>query len=258
MKIENKDYFLNPALNFSVIKELLKTPKHFWEAFENSKEPTKSMELGTAVHCALLESEKFKNEYVAEPGLDRRTKEYKKWLDENKDKTPYDAIVVGGILKAVSEASQYSESVKMILENKTTNEESFFFEDRGLQLKCKIDAFSEKEKTLIDIKTTNDVDPYKFSKQIFDRAYHIQLAHYGFALEKQGINIEKYRIVGISTTEPYDVVEFEIPLEVIEKAREELFNLYEKAHQTILFNDRGGYCKSVIRVDYPTYYREFK
>ena len=144
MKISNEEYFSNPALNFSRLVRLLKSPKHFWGG--GDKEPNKTMELGSTIHCALLEPERFKNDYVAEPGLDRRTKEYKKWLEENGDKIPYDAIVVGGILKAVQEAAWYSESTKLILSNQTLNEEAIFFEDMGLYMKCKIDAYSEKEK----------------------------------------------------------------------------------------------------------------
>jgi len=254
MKMSNENYFASDGLNFSIIKELTKSPKHFWDAMENTKQPTKQMTLGTLIHAAILEPDTFKDLYVAEPGFDKRTKDYKNWLLENEGKIPYDANELGAIITAAANAV-YSESLNLIFKNQTINEESFFFKKGNLDLKCKVDAYCPGNQMLIDIKTSSDISPQKFKHQLFDRLYHLQLCHYIEGLESGGCKVSNARIVAISTTPPYDVVEYQLSQEVLERGKEELYNLYDEVMRVITFNDHDGFCQDVVEVNYPDYYK---
>lgn len=257
MKLSDEEYFNNAALNFTTIKELLKSPKHFWDAMQNPKEKTKAMELGSTIHCAILEPDKFAADYVAEPGLDKRTKAYKEWAEANEGKVFYNHNELLDIMDAVCQAEQYCEALQLIKENKTINEEAFFYGWKDLDLKCKVDAYCPEKKMLIDIKTTTEVQPDKFNKIIFERAYHLQMAHYVQCLEANDKPVDEVRIVAIGTASPSDVVEFVIPNEVLERAERELLELYSRASYVRQFDVHCGYATKPVVAAYPGYYKDF-
>jgi hypothetical protein len=68
------------GFNNSSAGYILKSPAHLKAQLENPTEPTKAMEFGTAVHCAVFEPARFILEYVCCPeGMDRRTKAFKEF-----------------------------------------------------------------------------------------------------------------------------------------------------------------------------------
>lgn len=253
MKLTNEEYFSNEALSFSTIKELLNSPKHFWRAKEEGIKKTPSMELGTAIHCGILEPKEFEKNYILEPQLDKRSKAYKEWLaTEGEGKLLYSEETKEIIDNALS--STYSDAISLIKEGRTVNEEAFFFEDTFLKMKCKVDAYCKEEKILIDLKTSSDISPREFQSQIFKRAYHMQMAHYREALESNGCPVDCVKIVAISTTKPFDVVEYELDNIVLDQAMVELKELYKETARVISFGDRGGYSNKPISVEYPKWY----
>ena len=76
-KVDDKEFFKMKGYSFSAMKELFKSPLHFWKYFEIKKPQTPAMILGSCIHCAILEPEKFHEKYLADPGLDKRTKGYR-------------------------------------------------------------------------------------------------------------------------------------------------------------------------------------
>ena len=57
-------YRLWPAANYSSIKEFDSTPLHAYQHLIDPPAPTPAMELGTALHTAILEPERFSERYV--------------------------------------------------------------------------------------------------------------------------------------------------------------------------------------------------
>lgn len=254
MKLSNEEYFSNEALSFSTMKELLNSPKHFWRAKEEGIKKTPSMELGTAIHCGILEPQEFIRNYILEPQLDKRSKAYKEWLSgEGYGKLLYSQETKEIIENALE--STYSEAMSLIEDGMTINEEAFFFEDTFLKMKCKVDAYCKGEKILIDLKTSSDISPREFQSQIFKRAYHMQMAHYKLALENNNCPVDRVIIVAISTNKPFDLVEYEISSDVLAQATEELRKLYSETARVLSFGDRCGYSDIPISVsEYPKWY----
>jgi hypothetical protein len=85
--MENTEYHAHPALSASGLRVLKRSPLHYWDRYINpdrvTTEPTEAMQLGTLIHCAVLEPDQFDVRYIAVPeGIDKRTKEGKQvWAD---------------------------------------------------------------------------------------------------------------------------------------------------------------------------------
>ena len=76
--IPNKEYHAIVGASSSVLKLLLtKTPAHvyaqYFDPMRKMKEPTAAMQIGTAIHAAILEPMKFEAEYfVLDEGQDKK------------------------------------------------------------------------------------------------------------------------------------------------------------------------------------------
>jgi hypothetical protein len=86
------DYNAIPAVNWSTLKELRKSPLHYKYALDFSQKETPSLLLGRAVHAAILEPENWLGAFAVRPeGIDRRTKigkeDFAKFEAENQGKT---------------------------------------------------------------------------------------------------------------------------------------------------------------------------
>lgn len=254
IKLTDAEYFgEKDFFNFSLIKELLRSPLHFQEARKEEKEPTPAMKLGSTIHTVILEPLRFANEYLEEPQLDKRTKEYKEFAAKNQDKFLYSGKDVNPIiekLEAIKKENNQTAypSLLRVLNQKTINENCIFWDN----FKCKIDAYDAETKTLIDIKTTSDASPEVFERLIFNSAYNLQLAHYAKGLQTCYEVVEAFKIIAIQTSAPYDVVEYELPLDVMDYSFQKLQELYKKLENVLIFDDHTGTNNNeVVQVELP-------
>ena len=63
----------SPRLSYSSLKNLLVSPRRFYNYYTAKPETTRAMLLGNALHCAILRPQDFDNEYAVAPEIDRRT-----------------------------------------------------------------------------------------------------------------------------------------------------------------------------------------
>jgi hypothetical protein len=83
LAMSSAEYHAAPGLSASGMKDLMVSPLRYWHLHINPKRPiqeeTPAQRIGTALHCAVLEPERFEAEYVRElvPGND--------WLDTIED-----------------------------------------------------------------------------------------------------------------------------------------------------------------------------
>ena len=139
-------------------------------------EKLKTLGFGSACHTMLLEPEKMATEYVVMPKFNGRSdagKEEKRlWLDEYKDST----IITTDEekkLKLMRESVMAHPYARKLLEAGGISEQSHYAidEDSGVLLKCRPDRSVYNSPILIDVKTTDTIDKFKFS--IEDYRYYI-------------------------------------------------------------------------------------
>lgn len=181
MSETNEQYHDRSDISASMLKDMNRSWRVFeatWITKQIKRNPTASMELGTAIHAAVSEPERFHCEYVTDPGLDRRTKAYKEWLSTI-DKSM--RVIRKDDLETVVRCRDSLHShpiIKRFLDAEGRCEVSHYWTcpETGVPCKFRPDKIIPHGQCVLDIKTTQSVDG--FDKAVADFGYHLQAAHY--------------------------------------------------------------------------------
>lgn len=205
--VSEKEYRAYPALNFHTLADFHRDPRAFHDGFFDDKDVTPAMEFGTALHCRILEPERFRDEYaVFHAPINEKTgapygantNAYKEardnWTQENEGKivlTEQDAETLGKLIDAYTfhanaaaimrEPIVKEQPVKATIQIHPTSDET-------IEVKGKIDALTTAG--LVDLKTTSALDDGtgrdRFRYAIYDYKYIVQLAFYRMILREIG------------------------------------------------------------------------
>lgn len=226
-------YHAHPAVNASLLKELQRSPLHAWARYidPNRKplEPTPAMTFGTACHAAILEPEVFAATYLVAPeGINRRTNEGKEqWA-------AFEAQAEGCIvLKAEEHAAVLAVRDAVMAHGLagtwlTTGEAeaSWFAESTdhpGLWLRGRTDRTTmvgDGALLVADVKTTQDATAHAFTREIYQRGYHLQAAFYADLLALCGHPVEHFAFVAVEKAHPYAVGVYHLDPEDLEVGRQ--------------------------------------
>ena len=225
-------------------------------------EPTKSMEFGTLVHMAILEPEKFNDEYISLPD---KTAENDLSLEDLKEKCKELALPVSGTKKALADRirtlipefeiyediiEQMAQSGKKLLPPeqfksinaivkkvyghakiggwlKQSEKEKLghWTHPSGLVMTFKADAFVQIQGVgiCIDIKITRDWQEHRFIRSSFENGYHIQAASYMKALtDIVGYPVTEFMWIAIEPSAPHRVRFYSADIAMCEIGEKEL------------------------------------
>lgn len=186
--LPSEDYHEHPALGSSGLKEIDRSPAHYFAAYlDPDRDPddndTPAKKIGRAVHCAILEAAEFDKRYDAMPdGLDRRTKE---------GKAAYEAIVASGkevltadqlaTVHATARGAQRVPVSRLLLNHPRGRcERSIFWTDpvTGVRFKVRPDYLIEPcddfpNGLIIDVKSAEDASPEGFGRSAWTYEMHL-------------------------------------------------------------------------------------
>lgn len=250
--LSNEDYHKDPALSKGMLDKLAISAAHYKDAMERKAEPTPIMMFGAAFHCAQLEPDRFKKEYISmSEGLNKRNKDGKVFLEQHKDKIILsydDNEAIKNMIKAINN----NVTARSLL-SKGESEVSYFWKHK-LGFMCKDRPDHRQDDILIDLKTTADALPNKFSKSIADFKYHWQAAWYIEGVRANGIDVKYFLIITVEKTPPYALAVYRISPEDIYLAEEEikpLLDLYVECRTTDTW---PAYPDKVQVIDLPAWY----
>ena len=192
-----------------ISKSSLSSLKESVFGFFNKKDrnPTKAMQTGTAIHCALLESVKFSEQYKLMPEItDKRLKEYKdavKQFDGVELITGQDALNIKGMIDAVMS----NDAARGLLESSGWCEVSGFHTDpdTGVKLRHRFDKLTA-DGCGVDVKKTQSVNPDEISKTIYKYGYDMQDALYSDAYEAiTGNKLNQFYFIFVEESYPHQV-----------------------------------------------------
>ena len=203
--LSNEAYHALKAVSPSQIKVLARSPLHYFDQFlaedREKKEPTPAMQVGTALHTAVLEPELWDATVAVPPHtFDRRTKVGKELAAEFEREsagkivlTPDDADRV----RRMADAVHKHPAAKFLLELPGRREPSYTWKDPATGLECKTrpDWHSEDRRLVVDVKTTRDASREEFAKSIANFDYHVQAA----------LEAEQFLSLAIESERPYAV-----------------------------------------------------
>ncbi|AUR94129.1 putative exodeoxyribonuclease 8 [Vibrio phage 1.191.O._10N.286.52.B4] len=144
---------------------------------------SESVDLGTHVHCALLEPDVFEREYIKVPDFDSNKAGREKrgaFIERIGDsKIVLDTETYLQVC-AMRDSVLAHPVANMLLTSKGISEASIFGEINGMRVKCRPDRIVDPEvfgqHILVDVKKTADID--KFHWSVRDFRYHVQDPYY--------------------------------------------------------------------------------
>lgn len=184
------------GINYSLLKEYHKSPRHFKWAKENRRPATESQMLGTLVHSMVLEPHTVEQDFTIinpllrpEPTKDFRSMENKAWKQALLEEASLHGrqIVDAEIYeqaKAMADSVLSNPVIKSLLE-KAVIEKGIQWKDpmTGLMCKGRPDAYVPDKDLIIDLKTTISAHPNDFQRSLWNYRYHEQAAFYSMGLK---------------------------------------------------------------------------
>lgn len=205
----NAEYHATPAISKSDLDLIAKSPMHYKLSKEAQREQTPAMLLGSVTHKLVLEPEKLADEYMVAPEVDKRTKDGKAaWAEFVAEVTDKHTVIDKAMYEqaqAVAEAVRSHPVAAKLLQGGQA-ELSYFWDNNGIECKCRPDYLREDIKTVIDLKTTQCSAPEEFTKSAYNYRYHVQAAWYLDGLQACGVDVEHFIFIAVETKPPYPVM----------------------------------------------------
>ena len=190
-------------LNWSLLKHMMKSPLHLDHARKAPYRDTPAMALGRGGHTATLEPDKFALEFAVWEGERRAGKDWEAFRAANSNRTilkvdEYQRCL--GIRDAVRSHPAAGPAI-----SHGQAEVSIRWKDPvyGVACKARLDFIGG---TILDLKTTADIDPRRFAALAHRYGYVHQLAWYRWGVEcATGVTDYPCQIVAVESDEPHDV-----------------------------------------------------
>jgi len=230
----NHVYHSQPGISASGLKLVLRSPAHY--KFQADRAPSRAMEIGTAIHTALLEPDRFANDYVLLRDVkDRRASEYKAAAK----------IHGGELVLTASEAANVEGMQEAVLSNPAMSERlnaegwrelSLFVQDpeTGVVVRVRYDLLSLSG-IAVDVKKTQDCRPDAFSRAVDNYDYDMQAALYSDAFEwATGKPLGAFEFAAIEEQMPHGHKLYQLDETAMQEGRRkyrEALNLYAQCEK---------------------------
>jgi len=235
--IDERTYRHDSGLNYSLLKNIQDSPsKAKWRQM-NPKEPTAAMKLGTMMHYAVLEPDKFLDLYTVAPTVNKRTKAGRDELAEieSSGKTPLAKDVYDDAITLAHRVN--SGHIGRYIKNAEFETSWFADHDFGVRVKGRLDAWLPEKNIIVDLKTCQSASPWEFGKQVRERRYDAQAAFYCDLVAKiTGQQVSGYLWLAVETTEDKDVAAYLCDEALLQKGRRD----YERWMRTWIACDQTG------------------
>lgn len=258
--MNNETYHQRSEISASMLKLMDES----WRVFEAScitrlmrREPTASMELGTAVHTAALEPQRYELDYVIQPDgcNDRRTKVYKEWSETiHASQTIIKQETAATVKKCVT-ALRSHPMIDLALEADGSVERSCFWTCPKTEVPCKFrpDKIVPNSGIILDIKTMRQCTERQFNYDCRDYRYGLQAAHYlAGASEVYGEQEWVFIFAAVETSPPFRSRAFVLSQDVLDierRKREDLLDCYQARVESNDWSDSRE--KELIEIKYP-------
>jgi len=244
-------------LNGSSLKHLRRSAAHYLASKENPTKPTAAMTLGTLIHSAVLEPDKFAAETIVMPeGIDRRTKAGKEAAAEFEARAEGKTIltvdqdaICTGIINSLF--SGRHETARKLLEGGKP-EVSFAWEDAmtGQMSKCRVD-WLRSDNIMVELKSTEDASHKAFMRQCANLDYDLSAAWYRGGVKAVTGEKMDYVFVVVETSAPFEVAVYMPDDAFFENGKAKIrqaLETYMKACESGIF---AGYADEVTELELP-------
>ena len=205
-----KEYRQHPAISRSELWRIRESPQKFKYYKENPPEPTPALLFGQVFHKMLLEPDTFEEEFVAAPGVNRRTKEGKQILENFASKHENQKIIPAEMFdqeKEMCDAIKREPLAGKLLKGKA--EFPFFWKDdmTGEDCTCRVDVLNTEysQPIIVDVKSTADASTESFIRSAINYGYDFQAAMYSEGVEKNIGKKPLFVFIAVEKDPPFSV-----------------------------------------------------
>ncbi|WP_068446058.1 PD-(D/E)XK nuclease-like domain-containing protein [Providencia heimbachae] len=248
--ISNEDYHHGLGVSKSQLDDIARSPA-FYKWKKNAPldtEKLKALDMGTALHCLLLEPDEFKDRFIEAPEFNRRTTQGKQ---DEKDflkecENPGKIIMEyeqHRKLKIMRESALAHHAARYFLEADGHCEASIYWTDSDTEELCRIrpDKILAQQPVIIDVKKVADMS--RFDRHIEEFRYHVQNAMYQEGYLRHFGESPVFLFIAVSET--IDCARY--PVHVYELDSSDIdvgFNLFkqnlQEFHECRINDDWGG------------------
>lgn len=248
--ISNHDYHAGEGVSKSQLDDIAINPAIFqWKKTAPvDTEKLKALDMGTALHCILLEPDEFDSRFIIAPEFNRRTtagKEEEKYFlkdCESSGMTVMDAEQ-GRKLKLMRDSALCHPAAKWLLEADGFCESSLYWRDEetGELCRCRPDKYLSQRPVIVDVKKVADMD--RFSRHVAEFRYHVQDAMYRDGFYQVNGVYPLFLFIAVSETIDcgrYPTRVFELEKEDVDAGHAEYRRNLSTYHECLVSNDWGG------------------
>ena len=209
--MENADYHRHPAIGKSHLDAVAKSPLHYWAKYRDPQRrpdvPTAAMQLGSALHCLVLEPLRFAAEYVKAPDVDRRTKDGKaRWAELEAAGANLLSAADWDLCHGMADGIRSHMAAARLMGRFGVPEVSLFWTDAQTELECKCRPdYLTDDGWIVDVKTTEDASPQAFAKSAWTYRYHVQAGWYLRGVSQSGMTPRGFIFIAVEKKPPHAV-----------------------------------------------------
>lgn len=251
------DYNAIPALNWSSLCRMDTSPLLYrWRA-DHPEPDTEAFLNGRALHCAVLEPERWKLAFAPAPEVDRRTKEGKAAYAEFAAALPTGCEVIPAEKHlAITRAAEsiHRHRVARELLRGGTAERVVQWTAPGFGIACKARVDYLRTDFIVELKSTRDVQPRRFERLAAGYLYHGQIAYYhDGALEAREIQFgaDRPHVITVELTGPYDVACYRVSDTMLATGRALYRNLLGRWQECKASNHWPGCAPDLLDLELP-------
>lgn len=239
--LDNAVYHESEGLSSSGLKLFKRAPIYYYDRYlapdrESAKE-TPALLLGTQIHTAVLEPDRYFRDYYPLPEkYDLRTKQGKADFEyhEAKAKAENKQVISAeshDICQRIAEAIHESAAASFFFTEDGDVEKSYYWLDEktGVLCKCRPDKLLTGFPITIDLKSSTDCSPLAFARDVYNYGYHISAEFYRRGIAAvTGRQIDTFIWPVFEKERPYACAFYQASPAMLEYAAAEIDRLLEK------------------------------
>ena len=252
--MSESSYYAGPGVNWSTLKWMRESPLVYRHRMEHGAKDTTTFAMGRLTHTLALEPEKFTEAYAIWTDGDRRGNAWKEFQESNAGKTIFKPAEIAQAV-AMADAVRRHPLVQPYLVG-GLYEHAIYWTDPETKLPCKArpDLILPEQEILLDLKSTQSIDTYRFGRDVAKYMYYAQLGHYhNGVIHALGWKPKRTLIVAVEKDAPHDVGVFEVKPDDIMIGKDEVRALMERLQECRASNTWPGKYTSEQVLELPGY-----
>lgn len=247
------------AVNWSSLKYMATSARLLQWRTTHPRPDSPALRLGRAIHCALLEPERWPSAYVVAPDVDRRTKigkadwaAFQEALDPAAELLSADEHALAE--RCADAIREHPRAVELLTGVRT--EETLTWTDDATGLPCKARLDTITPRYVLDLKSTRRESIAQIKRDFASFLYHGQLAWYhdgAIASRLIPPDARTPYVIVVQTVEPYDVVPGRIMAEDLERGRALYRSLLDRYAQCKAADWWPGLAPDLVDLDLPAW-----